>query len=112
MEALRCLLCARNLTWHEGPVFNTPAFMAEKWEDVLRWQAEGYAGVEMEAATTYAIAAHFGVPAACLLYLLDNLIEERAITHNTAEERARILARRALVEDVALALATGDEVDR
>jgi len=98
----RGALAGRGLTWHEGRVFTTPAFMAEKWEDILRWESEGYAGVEMEAATTLAIAQHFGVPSACLIYLLDNLIEERHLLDNTKEERERIRASRALVEELAL----------
>jgi uridine phosphorylase len=103
-QAVRALLEAHDLPWHEGPVYTTPAFMAETWEDILRWEEEGYAGVEMEAATTLAIAKHFGVPSACLIYLLDNLIEERHILHNTAEERALITERQLLVQGLALEL--------
>lgn len=101
-DHLRRLLAAWGLSWHEGRVFTTPAFMAEKWEDVLRWEAEGYAGVEMEAATTFGVAQHFGAPSACLLYLLDNLIEERHILSNSTAERELIRARRELVQELAL----------
>jgi len=98
----RVALADRELSWHEGRVFTTPAFMAEKWEDILRWENEGYFGVEMEAAATLAIAQHFRLPSACLIYLLDNLVEERHLLDNTAEERERIRASRALVENLAL----------
>jgi len=98
----RTALARRGLTWHEGPVFTTPAFMAEKWEDILRWESQGYAGVEMEAAATLAIAQHFGLPSACLLFLLDNLIEERNLLDNTEEERERVRASRMLAEELAL----------
>lgn len=101
-QHLQAHLAQRKATWHEGPVFTTPAFMAETWEDILRWEAEGYAGVEMEAATTFAIAQHFGVPAACLIHLLDNVIEERHILDNTEDERERIVDSRRLVEDIAI----------
>ena len=106
LEQLRSLLTEGGLTWHEGPVFTTPAFMAEKWEDILRWEAEGYAGVEMEAATTFAVAQHFGVPSASLIYLLDNLIEERHLLDNTEDERERTRESRRLVEEVALEMIT------
>jgi len=99
---LRATLRERGLPWQEGSVYTTPAFLAERWEDVLRWEAGGYAGVEMEAATTFAIAAHFRVPSACLLYLLDNLIEERHLLHNTDEERLLVRAHRDLVQEIAL----------
>jgi uridine phosphorylase len=105
-DRLRHLLRNRGLTWHEGPVYTTTAFMAEQPEDIARWEAEGYLGVEMEAATTYAVAEHFGVPSACLLYLLDNLIAERHILHNSEDDRLRLLAARALVENLALELVT------
>lgn len=106
LERLRTLLSKRGLTWHEGTVFTTPAFMAEKWEDILRWEAEGYAGVEMEAATTFAVAQHFGVPSASLIYLLDNLIEQRHLLDNTEDERERTRQSRRLVEEVALEVVT------
>jgi len=83
-------------------VFTTPAFMAEKWEDILRWESEGYVGVEMEAAATFAVAQHFGVPSACLIYLLDNLIERRHVLDIREEERERILESRRIVEELAL----------
>ncbi len=83
----------------------TPAFMAEKWEDILRWEAAGHSGVEMELATTFAVAAHFGVPSAGLIYLLDNLIAERHILHNTEEDHRRIAESRRLIEEVALEIA-------
>ncbi len=101
-ERLRRGLAEGGLAWHEGRVFTTPAFMAERWEDILRWEGEGYAGVEMEAATTLSVTAHFGVPAACLLYLLDNLIEEHHVLSTTDEDRRRVLAARCVVEELAL----------
>jgi len=105
-ERLRTLLRERGLTWHEGKVFTTPAFMAETWEDIARWEAEGYIGVEMEAAATFAIAQHFGIPSACLLYLLDNLVQERHLLHNTESEREQLHQSRDLIEELALELVT------
>ena len=101
-EHLRALLRERAQSWCEGDVFTTPAFMAEKWEDILRWESEGYVGVEMEAAATFAIAQHFHVPCACLIYLADNLIEERHLLDNTEEDQKRIHTSRALAEELAI----------
>jgi uridine phosphorylase len=101
-EQVRTALRARGVPWREGTVFTTPAFMAEKWEDILRWEAAGHSGVEMELATTFAVAAHFGVPSAGLIYLLDNLIAERHLLHNTEEDHQRIAESRRLIEEVAL----------
>lgn len=106
-DRLRDALRARGETWHEGTVFTTPAFLAETWEDIVRWEGEGYAGVEMEASTTFAVAQHFGVPAAALIYLLDNLIAERHLLDNTRDERDRIRRARSLIQEVALEIVTG-----
>ena len=106
VEQIRALLARRKLVWHEGSVFTTPAFMAEKWEDILRWESEGYAGVEMEAAALFAVAQHFGVPCASFIYLVDNLIEERHLLDNTEDERERARESRRLVEEVALEVVT------
>lgn len=103
-ERLRQILRARHISWFEGPVFTTPAFMAEKWEDILRWEREGYAGVEMEAATTFAVARHFGIPSACLLYLVDNLIEQHSLVDMTPEQRQIVRERRDLLGEIALEL--------
>lgn len=106
LGTIRKLLVERDLLWHEGSVYTTPAFMAERWEDVRRWEAEGYAGVEMEAATTLAVAQSFGVPATCLLYLLDNLIEERDLASLSFAERDLLKGRGELVQALALAIAS------
>jgi len=106
-ERVRAALRARGVPWHEGTVFTTPAFLAETWDDVVRWEQEGYAGVEMEAATTFAVAKHFGVPAVALIYLLDNLIAERHLLDNTLPERERVQQARELVQEIALQVVTG-----
>jgi uridine phosphorylase len=104
-EQVRAALRGRGVSWREGTVYTTPAFMAERWEDILRWEAAGHCGVEMELATTFAVAAHFGVPSAGLIYLLDNLIAERHLLHNSDDDHRRIAESRCLIEEVALEVA-------
>jgi uridine phosphorylase len=106
VQTIRDLLNSRGLDWHEGSVFTTSAFMAEEWEDILRWESAGYVGVEMEAATTFAIAQHFGIPSACLIYLLDNLIEDQHLLGISKIEREQIRHSRKLVEKLALEVIT------
>ena len=53
-------------------------------------------------AATLAIAEHLRVPSACLIYLLDNLVERRHLLDVTEEERERILKSRRIVEELAL----------
>ena len=59
-----------------GPTTTCESIAAETWDDVQTWSAQGYLGVEMEAALTFAIGAYFKVPAAAVLYVADNLIAE------------------------------------
>jgi uridine phosphorylase len=105
LASARELLTFRGLPWQEGAVYTTPAFMAERWEDVLRWEREGYAGVEMESATTLAIAQSFGVSAVCILYLLDNLIEERDLGSFTEQDHDLSDRCQDLVQELALEIA-------
>lgn len=53
--------------------------MAETWEDIQRWSNEGYYGVEMEAATVFAVSNHFKRSAAALLVIGDNLVQEKTV---------------------------------
>lgn len=60
----------------QGPMVTCQAMIGETLEDIKGWSAQGYYGVEMEAATVFAVSKHFGVPSAASLYVGDNLIEE------------------------------------
>lgn len=81
-ESLRKALARRLREKHtvfEGPTVTHQAMLGETWEDVLMWSKEGYYGVEMEAATVFAISNHFEVPSACAVVIGDNLIEEQTV---------------------------------
>jgi purine-nucleoside phosphorylase len=62
-----------------GPTVTCQGMIGETLEDVKKWSAEGYFGVEMEASTVFAVSKHFNVPAAASLYVGDNLIEEHSV---------------------------------
>ncbi len=57
---------------HNGTVMTTSALLAESREDIARWHQQGHLGVDMETATTFAVAEHFGMQKASLLYVFDN----------------------------------------
>ena len=69
-----------------GSVVSIQAMLAETPEDVAMWQKEGYTGVEMECASLFATAEHFGVPAAAALYAADNLVTNHLVTSDTHVE--------------------------
>jgi purine-nucleoside phosphorylase len=66
-------------TVHRGSTITYQAMLGETWEDITKWSREGYAGVEMEAATVFATSNHFQVPSAAILRIGDNLIEEETV---------------------------------
>jgi uridine phosphorylase len=53
--------------------------MAETFEDVTKWSEQGYLGVEMEAATVFAVSNHFAVPSGAILFVGDNLIRGESV---------------------------------
>jgi purine-nucleoside phosphorylase len=55
-----------------GAIYTTAALFAESEADILRWYDEGFAAVDMETATTYAVAESFGMKRLSLLYAFDN----------------------------------------
>lgn len=63
------------------------AMLAETWDDVQKWSKEGFIGVEMEAATVFAVSKHFNVPAAAILRVGDNLIEKETVGSESYESR-------------------------
>jgi purine-nucleoside phosphorylase len=64
---------------HREQTITYQAMLAETQEDVCNWSTQGYCGVEMEAATVFAVSGHFGVSAAAILMISDNLIEEETV---------------------------------
>ena len=67
----------------EGKTVTCQAMLAETIDDVNRWSKEGFLGVEMEAATLFAVSKHFSIPAATLLVVGDNLIKGETIASDS-----------------------------
>jgi purine-nucleoside phosphorylase len=71
---------------HTGNLMTVQAMLGETPEDVQKWSAEGYYGVDMESATLFAISDHFNVPSAALLYSADNLVRNELVMHDSYKE--------------------------
>jgi purine-nucleoside phosphorylase len=54
-----------------GRLYTTSALFAESHQDIARWSAQGFLAVDMETAATFAVAEHFGMERAALLYVYD-----------------------------------------
>lgn len=81
---------------NSGTLVTVQAMLAETREDIDAWVKQGYAGVDMESATLFAVSKHFGVPTAALLYAADNLVKNDLITSPAyaARKERREAARR------------------
>lgn len=75
-----------SVTVLEGPTVTCEVMLAETFEDVQQWSEQGYLGVEMEAATMFALSKYFKVPAAALLTVADNLIEDTTFFHDAYDD--------------------------
>lgn len=77
---------AQGHTVHQGKTMTYQAMLGETWEDIQNWAQQGYIGVEMEAATTFAISNHFNVPSGSVLMIADNLIEKETVLDHGYEQ--------------------------
>lgn len=64
--------------WH-GPTITCQGRLGETWEDVQKWANNGYYGVEMEAATVFAVSNYFKRSSSALLVIGDNLVQSKTV---------------------------------
>jgi uridine phosphorylase len=87
-----CAADGMDVPRHRGPVRTTAALLAEGEAEIAAWHRAGYLAVDMETATTFAVAGHFGMRRVSLLVVFDNprAGAHLALTeHDKAEARAR-----------------------
>lgn len=80
-------LTNEGLICHKGPTTTCQAMLGETREMIDSWVDQGYVGVEMEAATLFAVSNNFKVPAAAALVIADNLIEEETVLSDDFKAR-------------------------
>jgi uridine phosphorylase len=56
---------------HAGPIWTTSALLAEGSEEIEDWHNRGCIAVDMETATTFAVAQYFKMHRASLLFVFD-----------------------------------------
>lgn len=100
-EALDIPTCRGiNMTW--------PSLFAQTGEICRQWNEAGYHSVDMETATTFGVARHFGVPAVSMLVTWDQLTSGRTFLDSLDEEEMAALDKgNKAVFDVALSLVEG-----
>jgi uridine phosphorylase len=68
----RALERAADIPLHSGRIYTTSALLAEGHQELESWSAAGFAAVDMETATTFAVSEHFGMDRASILFVFDN----------------------------------------
>lgn len=86
MPALKAVT---DLPIHRGRLYTTAALLAEGEQEIEEWHRQGFAAVDMETATTFAVAEHFGMDRLAILFAFDNPRKRRHILLSHEEEVAR-----------------------
>ena len=74
---------------HKGPIWTTSALLAEGKAEIQSWSHQGYIAVDMETATTFAVAEYFGMRRLSLLFVFDNPSKGEHILLSDAEKQRR-----------------------
>lgn len=74
---------------HKGPIWTTSALLAEGKAEIQSWSRQGYIAVDMETATTFAVAEYFGMQHLSLLFVFDNPSQGEHILLSDAEKQKR-----------------------
>ena len=104
VDRAAALLASRGLTAHRGSTLSTSALLQQPDELVAAWSAAGHLGVDMETSAVLSVAAHFGVRAASLLFVWDELPGRSWTDMFTPDEQAAQARANSAVFDVALKL--------
>jgi len=84
---------------HCGRVYSTSALFAESSEDIEKWAAQGFWGVDMETAATFAVAEYFGMDRGALLYVYDCPRNgEHILTSDEEKSRRRQLGNQRMIQ--------------
>ena len=99
-------LRARLHTVQRGTHLTWSSIFAQNGAMINEWHQAGYLSVDMETATTFAVAAHFGMPALSMLVVWDDLTRGRSFLDPLNKDELAALDRaNQSVYEVALALA-------
>ena len=94
-----------SLPVHRGTTVSTSALLQQPDDLVAAWAAAGHLAVDMETSAVFSAAAHFGVRAASLLFVWDELPGRSWTDPFSPAEQAAQAAANAAVFEAALLLA-------
>ncbi|MCY4536747.1 MAG: hypothetical protein OXE52_00810 [Chloroflexi bacterium] len=104
-ERARSAILERGIAVHQGTHLTWSSIFAQDRRLIENWRRAGYLSVDMETATTLAVAGYFGVPALSLLAVWDDLIQGKSFLDPLAQNEQNALdASNLAVYEVALQL--------
>ena len=80
---------ATSVEIHKGPIWTTSALLAEGKAEIQSWSHQGYIAVDMETATTFAVAEYFEMQRLSLLFVFDNPSQGEHILLSDVEKQKR-----------------------
>ena len=105
IENAQKILLAGGHTIHIGSHVTWSSLFTETPQMIEAWHTAGISSVDMETATTYAVARYFNVPAVSLVVVWDDLLRgKRFLDPLSAEEDLNLKAANTAVYETALAL--------
>jgi purine-nucleoside phosphorylase len=82
-------VAASDVPIHQGRLYTTAALLAEGEREIDEWYGQGWDVVDMETATTFAVATHFAMDRLSILFAFDNPRKRRHILLGHEEEVVR-----------------------
>lgn len=77
------------VAFHKGPIWTTSALLAEGIAEIQGWSNKGYIAVDMETASTFAVAEYFKMQRISLLFVFDNPRQGEHILLTDVEKHER-----------------------
>jgi len=99
-----------NVTLHSGPIWTTSALLAEGKAEIQSWSDQNYIAVDMETASTFAVAEYFGMYHLSLLFVFDNPLQGEHILLSDVEKQERRAKGEEAMIDLVFALIKSHEV--
>jgi uridine phosphorylase len=99
IERWRQLPAAADAKLFEGRIYSTGALLAEGEAELAAWHAAGCSAVDMETAATFAVAEHFGIERASILFVFDNpRRKDHMLLADAAKDGLRSAANQQMIE--------------
>jgi uridine phosphorylase len=92
----------------DGPIWTTAALFAEGDAEITAWHDAGYVAIDLETATTFAVATYFGMACVSILSVFDNPRHGAHLALTESEKHAARAEGEAAALSLVLGLATAE----